>query len=76
MRTSAKKVPKAAAQTGLTESFFDKEEDRIANKALFVKPAAPSVQDEPMEGKRKFSIFFLTPKNFSCARGGGERKNK
>jgi len=49
MRTSAKKVPKAAAQTGLTESFFDKEEDRIANKDLFVKPAAPPVQDEPMD---------------------------
>ena len=54
MRTTVKKLPKAASEktsSGLTASFFDKEEDRIANKDLFVKPKeVEKVQEEPMEG--------------------------
>ncbi|CAG5107534.1 Oidioi.mRNA.OKI2018_I69.chr1.g3373.t1.cds [Oikopleura dioica] len=53
MRTTVKKLPKAASgktSSGLTASFFDKEEDRIANKDLFVKPKeVEKVQEEPME---------------------------
>ena len=56
MRTTVKKVPKKASETGMTASFFDKEEDRIANKNLFAKPKeVEPVQEEPMEGKRLYS---------------------
>ena len=55
MHTSAKKVAKVAAETGITASFFDKEEDRIANKDLFDKPKdVEPIRNELMEGKQKF----------------------
>jgi hypothetical protein len=73
MRTTAKKVPKKAEETGLTASFFDKEEDRIANKDLFAKPAAPPVQEEPMEGIIKFPCFFSYVK-FSVAQDAEDKE--
>lgn len=83
MHTSAKKVAKVAAETGITASFFDKEEDRIANKDLFNKPkdVAPvpnelmEVEQEADDKERINKRLLIQTKDGARVKGVGIAKN-